>query len=146
MWIQADHPGIYRGQCAEYCGYQHANMIFYVVADPPARFQEWLAREAGPAATPTDATALRGRDVFLSSACVGCHTIRGTDAQGRVGPDLTHIGSRVSLGAGTFPNTPTNLAIWISDSQAVKPRNLMPPVPLSSDDLQAVVAFLEGLK
>jgi cytochrome c oxidase subunit 2 len=121
-------------------------MIFYVVADPPARFRQWVAREAQPAATPTDATALRGRDVFLSSACVGCHTIRGTDAQGRVGPDLTHIGSRVSLGAGTLPNTPTNLAIWISDSQSVKPRNVMPPVPLSTGELEAVVAFLEGLK
>jgi cytochrome c oxidase subunit 2 len=146
MWIQADRPGIYRGQCAEYCGYQHANMIFYVVADPPARFQQWAAREAQPAATPTDATALRGRDVFLSSACVGCHTIRGTEAEGRVGPDLTHVGSRVSLGAGALANNPTNLAIWISDSQAVKPRNLMPPVPLSTEELTALVAFLEGLK
>jgi cytochrome c oxidase subunit 2 len=146
MWIQADRPGVYRGQCAEYCGLQHANMIFYVVAESPARFRAWLTREGQPAVTPTDATALRGRDVFLSSACVGCHTIRGTEAQGRVGPDLTHVGSRVSIGAGTLANTPSNLAIWISDSQSVKSGNRMPPIPLSTEELQAVVAFLEGLK
>jgi cytochrome c oxidase subunit 2 len=146
MWIQADRAGVYRGQCAEFCGLQHANMIFYVVADPPDGFREWLTREGQSAATPTDATAVHGREVFLSSACVGCHTIRGTDAQGEVGPDLTHVGSRVTIGAGTLPNTPTNLAIWISDSQAVKPGNLMPPVPLSPDELEAVVAYLQELK
>jgi cytochrome c oxidase subunit II len=146
MWIQADRPGVYRGQCAEYCGLQHANMVFYVVADPPDRFRDWLTREGQPAATPTDASAARGRDVFLSSACAGCHTIRGTSAEGEVGPDLSHVGSRISIGAGTLPLTPANLAIWISDSQAVKPGNLMPPIPLSADELEAVVAYLEGLK
>lgn len=145
MWIQADRPGLYRGQCAEYCGLQHANMIFYVVADPPATFRAWLAREARPATTPNGGAATRGEQVFLSSACVGCHTIRGTIAGGKVGPDLTHVGGRVSIGAGAVPNTPSNLAIWISDSQSVKPGNLMPPIPLSRDDLEAVVAFLEGL-
>jgi cytochrome c oxidase subunit 2 len=146
MWIQADRAGVYRGQCAEYCGLQHANMIFYVVADPPDRFREWMTREGQGAATPTETGALRGQEVFLSSACVGCHTIRGTDARGKVGPDLTHIGSRISIGAGTFSNTPSNLAIWITDSQSVKPGNLMPPIPLSPADLEAVVAYLEGLK
>jgi cytochrome c oxidase subunit II len=146
MWIQADRPGVYRGQCAEYCGLQHANMAFYVVADPPRRFRDWLTREGQPAATPTDATPARGRDVFLSSACAGCHTIRGTAAEGDVGPDLTHVGSRISIGAGTLPRTSGNLAIWISDSQAVKPGNLMPPIPLSADELEAIVAYLEGLR
>jgi cytochrome c oxidase subunit 2 len=146
MWLQADRPGVYRGQCAEYCGLQHANMAFHVVADPPDRFRDWLAREGQSAATPSGDAARRGRDVFLSHACAGCHTIRGTDAAGTVGPDLTHVGSRVSIGAGTLPNTPTDLAIWISNSQTVKPGNLMPPVPLSPDDLEAVVAYLEGLK
>ncbi|HEV8419829.1 MAG TPA: cytochrome c oxidase subunit II [Actinomycetota bacterium] len=146
MWIQADRPGVYRGQCAEYCGLQHANMIFYVVADSPARFRDWLNKEGQQAATPTVGDAVRGREVFLSSACVGCHTIRGTDAAGTVGPDLTHVGSRVSIGAGALANTPSNLAIWISDSQVVKPGNLMPPIPLSRDELEAVVAYLQGLK
>jgi cytochrome c oxidase subunit II len=146
MWIQADRPGVYRGQCAEYCGLQHANMIFYVVADPPDKFRDWLTGEGQAAATPTDPSAVRGQEVFLSSACVGCHTIRGTDARGTVGPDLTHVGSRISIGAGALPNTASNLAIWISDSQAVKPGNLMPPIPLSGDELEAVVAYLEGLK
>jgi cytochrome c oxidase subunit 2 len=146
MWIQADRPGVYRGQCAEYCGLQHANMIFYVVADAPATFREWVSREGQAAATPTSSEAVRGRDVFLSSACVGCHTIRGTDARGKVGPDLTHIGSRISIGAGALSNTPSKLAIWISDSQSVKPGNLMPPIPLSPSDLKAVVAFLDALR
>ncbi len=145
MWIQADRPGVYRGQCAEYCGLQHANMIFYVVADPPDTFRQWLSREGQPAATPTGSAATRGREVFLSSACVGCHTIGGTEAQGKVGPDLTHVGDRISIGAGTLSNTPSNLAIWISDSQSVKPGNLMPPIPLRPDELEAVIAFLEGL-
>jgi cytochrome c oxidase subunit II len=146
MWIQADRAGVYRGQCAEYCGLQHANMIFYVVADSPARFRDWLNREGRDAATPTDPLALEGQRVFLASACVGCHTVRGTQAAGKVGPDLTHVGGRVSIGAGTLPNTPEKLLIWITDSQAVKPGNLMPPIPLSPDELSALVAYLEGLK
>jgi cytochrome c oxidase subunit 2 len=105
-----------------------------------------LNKEGRRAATPTVGDAVRGREVFLSSACVGCHTIRGTDAAGTVGPDLTHVGSRVSIGAGALANTPSNLAIWISDSQVVKPGNLMPPIPLSRDELEAVVAYLQGLK
>jgi cytochrome c oxidase subunit 2 len=146
MWIQADRPGVYRGQCAEYCGLQHANMIFYVVADSPAAFGEWLSREGQPAAVPAGSSAIRGREVFLSNACVGCHTIRGTSARATVGPDLTHVGSRISLGAGAFANTPTNLAIWISNSQTVKPGNLMPPVPLRPDELEALVAYLRDLR
>jgi cytochrome c oxidase subunit II len=146
MWIQADRAGVYRGQCAEYCGLQHANMIFYVVAEPPDRFSEWLSREGQPATAPAGSAAARGEEVFLSQACVGCHTVLGTDAQGRVGPDLTHVGGRVSIGAGVLTNTPTNLAAWITDSQAFKPGNLMPPIPLSTDDLEAIVAYLESLK
>ena len=146
MWIQADHPGVYRGQCAEYCGVQHANMVFYVVADSPARFSAWVARERQIAATPTDPTLISGRDTFLRSACVACHTIRGTPAQGRVGPDLTHIGSRISIGAGAVPNTAGNLTGWINDSQSIKPGNIMPPIQLEPTDLQDLVAYLESLQ
>jgi cytochrome c oxidase subunit 2 len=146
MRIQADMPGIYRGQCAEYCGLQHANMIFYVVADRPATFQNWVSVERQDAATSTDSLAQQGERTLLSSACVGCHTVRGTEASGRVGPDLTHFGSRVSIGAGTLNNSPENLLAWITDSQVFKPGNLMPPMPLSPDELEAIVAYLEGLK
>jgi len=146
MWVQADRPGVYRGQCAEYCGLQHANMIFYVVADPPGAFQDWLARERQPATTPTEPLASQGQQVFLSSACVGCHSVQGTEASGQVGPDLTHFGSRISIGAGAVANTPENLTQWISDSQSIKPGNEMPPIPLSPEELRAVVAYLEGLE
>lgn len=146
MWLQADRPGVYRGQCAEYCGLQHANMIFYVVADPPDAFQEWLDRERQPASTPSDVLAQQGQQVFLSSACVGCHSVLGTEASGDVGPDLTHFGSRISIGAGAVTNTPQNLARWIIDSQSIKPGNAMPPVPLSPEELRAVVAYLESLE
>jgi cytochrome c oxidase subunit II len=146
MRIQADRPGVYRGQCAEYCGLQHANMIFYVVADRPAQFQDWLNVERQDATTPTDPLAQQGERVFLSSACAGCHTVRGTEASGQVGPDLTHFGSRVSIGAGTLTKSPENLLAWISDSQVFKPGNLMPPIPLSPDELETIVAYLEGLR
>ncbi|MPZ72883.1 MAG: cytochrome c oxidase subunit II [Nitriliruptorales bacterium] len=103
LWLQADEPGRYRGQCAEYCGLQHANMVFYVVADPPDDFQAWVIEQAARAAEPTGPGAQRGRDVFLGSSCVSCHTIRGTPARGELGPDLTHLASREKIAAGLFP-------------------------------------------
>jgi cytochrome c oxidase subunit 2 len=145
MWIQADRAGIYRGQCAEYCGLQHANMIFYVVAQPPAEFDRWLANEQAPPATPTGLAA-RGEQVFLTSSCVACHTVQGTVAEGTVGPNLTHFGSRLYLGAGVASNDPGNLATWIVDSQSLKPGNRMPPQPLSPSELRAVMAYLRSLK
>jgi cytochrome c oxidase subunit II len=160
-WMQADRPGVYRGQCAEYCGAQHANMALYVVAHSPAEFQTWLTGERGDAASPTAPDAVQGRDVLLRSACVACHTIRGVSeatAQGREfvfgqnepftavrGPDLTHFGGRIAIGAGTVPNTPGNLGGWIIDSQTIKPGNRMPPIQLSGPDLQALIAYLESL-
>jgi cytochrome c oxidase subunit 2 len=146
MWLEADRPGIYRGQCAEYCGLQHANMIFYVVAQTPAAYQAWLARESQGVAPPATADLLRGQEAFLTQPCVACHTIRGTPANGTVGPDLTHFGSRLSIGAGTVPNTPGNLAGWIVDSQGLKPGNKMPPIELPAQDLQDLVQYLESLK
>jgi len=104
-WIQADTPGTYRGQCAEYCGHQHANMAFVVVAEPMDRFLSWIGQQRQPAAEPQSDEARRGRDIFLQSPCMMCHTIRGTTAGARLGPELTHVGSRMTIAAGTLPNT-----------------------------------------
>jgi cytochrome c oxidase subunit II len=142
-WLRADRAGTFKGLCAEYCGLQHAHMDFLVVAQPPAQYQSWLASQQAPAQL-TSALQRRGRAVFESASCASCHTVQGTTAQGKVGPDLTHLATRAQIAAGTVPNTPGYLAGWISNSQAVKPGNLMPPQPLSPDDLRAVVAFLEA--
>jgi cytochrome c oxidase subunit 2 len=146
MWITAERPGVLRGQCAEFCGVQHARMALLVVAHPPERFERWLESQVRPAAEPATALASRGREVFLSTACVVCHTVRGTPAAARVGPDLTHLASRRTLAAGTLPNTRGDLAGWIADPQAIKPGNRMPAVPLAPADLHALVAWLEGLE
>jgi len=146
MTIEASRAGVYRGQCAEFCGVQHANMIFYVIADPPGAFQQWLSRQQQGPSTPTDPTLLRGQQVFESAACAACHAIKNTSANGRVGPDLSNIGGRLSIGAGTLPNTPGALGGWIINAQTLKPGNRMPPMQLPADDLQALIAYLESLK
>ena len=145
-WFQADAPGVYRGQCAEFCGYQHAKMAYQVVAEPMDKFLEWIANQRRPAGEPATAEARRGRDVFMQSPCVQCHTIRGTDAGSHVGPDLTHIGSRMMIGAGTLPNTREHLESWVKNTQLIKPGNDMPPMPLAGDDLQAVLTYLRSLR
>ena len=142
MWLQASEPGVYRGQCAEFCGLQHANMIIRVVADARADFDRWMAAQAEPAA-PSDAT---GRPIFETQTCAGCHRVRGTAAEGAVGPDLTHFAGRATLGAGVLPTSPDNLRRWITDPQGVKPGVTMPPTTLSADQLNALVAYLEGLR
>jgi cytochrome c oxidase subunit 2 len=144
-WIEADEPGRYRGQCAEFCGLQHAQMIFWVVADPPERFERWLAREAEPADTPREAGAARGRDVFLDQSCAGCHTISGTPARSPVGPDLTHLARRSTIASGVLPRTRADLALWITDPQRVKPGAVMPPTELSPADLDALLDYLDSL-
>jgi cytochrome c oxidase subunit 2 len=144
--LRADRPGVYRAPCAEFCGAQHAKMTLLVVAEPEARFQAWLERQRRPAGAPVDSLARRGRTAFLGGPCALCHTIRGTDAGGRTGPDLTHVGSRLTLAAGTLPNTRGHLAGWIADPQNVKPGTRMPPVALGARELRAIVAYLEGLK
>jgi cytochrome c oxidase subunit 2 len=146
VWFQADTAGVYRGQCAEFCGHQHANMAFLVVAEPADSFAAWLARQRDTASTPGDSVALRGQEVFLASSCVMCHAIQGTPAGSRVGPDLTHLASRRTLGAGTLPNTRGNLAGWIVDPQRIKPGVRMPPNELAPNDLQALLAYLERLQ
>ncbi|HEX3274140.1 MAG TPA: cytochrome c oxidase subunit II [Gemmatimonadales bacterium] len=146
LWLEADSSGEYRGQCAEYCGHQHAKMAFLVVAEPSDSFAGWLAGQRDTAATPADSLTRRGQEVFLGSACPMCHAVAGTPAGSRVGPDLTHLGSRRTLAAGTLPNTRGNLAGWIVNPQAIKPGAKMPPNALSPDDLQALLAYLETLR
>jgi cytochrome c oxidase subunit II len=144
--LYTGRAGRYRGQCAEYCGVQHAHMSLFVFADPPARFRAWLAAEARPRRAPATPAARRGEQVFDANQCASCHTIRGTPAQGNVGPDLTHVASRTTLAALTIPNTAANIAAWIHDPQRIKPGNRMPTLQLSAADRQAIVSYLETLK
>jgi cytochrome c oxidase subunit 2 len=146
VWIQADRAGTFRGQCAEFCGRQHAHMAFDLVAEPEADFEQWLDRERRSADPPGDAAGQRGQAVFMNRQCVACHTIRGTAANGLYGPDLTHIASRRTIGAGTLPNTREHMAGWIVNSQAAKPGNLMPPNVLSQNDVQDLLSYLETLR
>lgn len=146
IWFQADSAGVFRGQCAEFCGHQHAKMAFLIVAEPPDSFSAWLVRQRDTAMTPTDSVALRGQEVFLASSCVMCHAIGGTPAGSRIGPDLTHLASRRTIAAGTLPNTRGNLAGWIVNPQGIKPGVRMPSTRLDSDDLQALLTYLETLK
>jgi cytochrome c oxidase subunit 2 len=145
VWLQADRPGRHRGQCAEYCGLQHARMALWIVVDSPADFAAWLEREGRPAAEPLDAEARRGQTVFREEGCAGCHLVRGATA-GAGGPDLTHVASRRTLAAGTLDNVPGNLAGWIADPQALKPGNLMPRTLLRAPDLHALLAYLGTLR
>ena len=145
-WFEADTPGRYRGQCAEFCGLQHAHMAMWVVAEPPAQFEAWMAHQLDRAPAPSDPVTQRGQEVFLAHACVLCHTIRGTPAAGQVGPDLTHLASRISIAAGTLPNTMGNLAGWIADPQTIKPGNHMATVPVDSEDMQPLLNYLESLQ
>jgi cytochrome c oxidase subunit II len=144
-WLQADRPGVYHGQCAEYCGLQHAHMIVAVIAQPAGDFDAWLARLSQPRPPQTPAQQ-RGLQVFESSSCATCHAIRGTSANGSIGPDLSEIGARLSLGAGTVANDPQHMTAWITNSQAAKPGNHMPPQPLNAGQLADVVAYLQSLR
>jgi cytochrome c oxidase subunit 2 len=144
--LRADRAGIYRGQCAEFCGLQHAMMALLVEAEPYADYEAWAARQRKPAGEPADALALRGRAVFLNGSCAKCHTVAGTAATGRLGPDLSHLASRRTIGAGIFPNNRGHLAGWIANPQSLKPGVNMPANPLPPDDLQALLAYLETLK
>ncbi|MEO6320251.1 MAG: cytochrome c oxidase subunit II [Polaromonas sp.] len=150
LLVQAGRPGVYRGQCAEYCGEQHARMALHVVARAPAEFDAWLAGQARPAAVPAgpDAPLLaRGRQAFLAQRCNACHSVRGVAEESRLGPDLTHVGSRLYLGAGTLRNHQGNMAKWIAGTQAVKPGARMPSSSdMDSATLSALAAYLEQLQ
>jgi cytochrome c oxidase subunit 2 len=144
--LDADAAGSYRGQCAEFCGVQHTHMGLEVVAESAAGFRRWLAAQAKPAAPPETDAARRGQDIFTYAGCQSCHTIRGTSASSDVGPDLTHLGGRRTLGALAIMNTPEYLRSWILGSQEVKPGNQMPNLDLAAGRLDDLVAYLEGLR
>lgn len=143
----ATSPGIYRGQCAEYCGAQHALMAFYVVASARSEYEGWYAQQLTDAPVPTTEFLNQGRQIFISAGCGSCHTIRGTEARGTFGPDLTHVGSRLSIGAGTWPVNVGTLAGWTSSAQHLKPGNLMPSFGnLDGEQLRAIAAYMESLE
>jgi cytochrome c oxidase subunit 2 len=140
-WLEADKPGVYRGQCAEYCGLQHAHMGFTVVAQSPGDFHNWLENQLKPAPSPTSEQIIEGERDFVVH-CGICHTVRGTQAGGHAGPDLTHLMSRGSIAADTLPNNVAYLSGWIANPQAMKPGNLMPTLTLSPPVLTAIRAYL----
>jgi cytochrome c oxidase subunit II len=144
--LYADHPGVYRGQCAEFCSLQHAHMALYVVADDPARFDAWLRAQSAPAPAPPAGEAARGRRRFLATTCANCHAIRGTSARSDIGPDLTHVAGRMTLAALTTGNSPADLLRWISDPQHVKPGAKMPALDLPASDFRAIAAYLRSLR
>lgn len=145
MRLRADQAGVYRAQCAEFCGEQHTLMALMVVAEPPAQYAAWAAAQARPAVAAGDA-AERGLQVFMDNRCASCHTIAGTPAAGQGGPDLTHVASRQTLAAGTLPNTRGHLGGWIVDAPSLKPGTIMPATPLPADQLHALLTYMEALQ
>jgi cytochrome c oxidase subunit 2 len=148
LWFTADTAGIYRGQCAEFCGLQHAKMAFYIVAEPKVKFAAWMAAASTPHEQPTDSTLLYGQRVFMSSGCAVCHSISGTEARSTVGPGLSHFKSRMTIAAGTYANNRGNLMTWIANPQNLKPGARMPAFAgtLTATQLDALVSYLETLK
>ncbi|WP_121324965.1 cytochrome c oxidase subunit II [Paraburkholderia sp. RAU2J] len=144
QWIQADHPGVYRGQCTQYCGAQHAHMAFEVIAESQQDYEKWYDAQARPAAPPTSADATRGQHLFMEH-CAGCHTVRGSDAAGVQAPDLTHLLSRSLIAAGALEDTPDNVMEWIVHAQEIKPQSLMPDIKLSPNDGRDLAAYLATL-
>jgi len=144
MWIEPHDTGLYLGQCAQYCGTQHAKMLLRVYVDSPEQFDRWVQEEKRPALV--NGSAEQGRQVFETTACVNCHAILGTVADGRFGPDLTHLMSRDTIASGAAPNTPEQLKLWIQNPDAIKPGSLMPAMKLSEKDLDALTAYLETLR
>jgi cytochrome c oxidase subunit II len=144
MWMDPHRAGLFLGQCAQYCGTQHAKMLLRISVDSPEDFAAWVRRQQQPAVRDEKATA--GRQVFETTACINCHTIKGTVADGRFGPDLTHLMARQTIAAGAAENTPEKLRLWIQSPDAIKPGSLMPAMQLSDENLDAVVAYLETLR
>ncbi len=146
MWISAYRPGVFRGQCAEYCGVQHALMALVVVAVPREEFDQWLETMQQPTPEPETDLQRRGKEVFQEASCNNCHAVAGTKAKAELAPDLTHLASRRTIGAGILPNNRGNLAGWISNPQTLKPGNRMPRTHLEPHDLHALISYLETLK
>ena len=144
MWIDPHQTGVYVGQCAQYCGTQHAKMLLRVVVQSREDFEKWVAEQQRPAAS-ADSVA-QGRRIFESTACVNCHTVSGTNAHGKFGPDLTHLMSRATIGAGAALNNPDNLRQWVKDPDTFKPGALMPAMQLNEQDLDAVTDYLQSLR
>jgi cytochrome c oxidase subunit 2 len=144
--LYATSPGVFRGQCSQFCGLQHAHMALYVDAQPLPQYRAWLANMGARARAPTTSAARAGERVFMTSACSSCHRIAGTPAQADVGPDLSHVASRSTLAAGTIPNNPSELAAWIRNPQAIKPGDRMPDLGLSGAQVSSLVAYLETLR
>jgi cytochrome c oxidase subunit 2 len=146
MTITPRRAGVFRGQCAEFCGLEHALMGLTVTVEEPAAFEAWRQRQLAAAAAPTTPQQIEGQQIFQAKACVSCHRIGGTDAGGMLGPDLTHIASRSTLAAGTLPNTPEAMRRWIADPQAHKPGSNMPKVPLSGHEVSRLAEYMESLR
>jgi len=144
MWMDPHRTGIFLGQCAQYCGTQHAKMLLRVSVDSPQDFAAWVRSQQQPATQ--DSSVVTGEQVFEHTACINCHTVSGTPANGRFGPDLTHLMSRTTIAAGAAENTPENLRLWIQDPDRIKPGSLMPAMKLSDADLDAVVSYMETLR
>lgn len=144
MWIDPEQPGLYLGQCAQYCGVQHAKMLLRVYAESPADFAKWIEQQKKPANQDFtgNPAAAEGQVIFMHNACINCHTVRGTVATGRFGPDLTHLASRDTIASGAVPNTPENLRKWIDDPNSIKPGALMPSMHLNQHDLDLITAYL----
>ena len=145
-WFQPTQTGTFQGQCSEFCGAQHGNMRFIVVVDTPDKYQAWLKEQEAAIPTLTAESPVAGEQAFLNGACIGCHTIDGTKAQGKLGPNLTHFASRSYFAGGTLINTSNNLTDWIANPQAIQPGNLMPNLHLPPEQIRNLVAFLESLK
>ena len=146
MWMDPQTAGLYLGQCAQYCGVQHAKMLIRVYADSPADFASWVAHQKQPAVESTDPQAVEGRAIFQHNACISCHTVAGTVATGRFGPDLTHVASRETIGSGAIPYNTANLRAFVNDPAHFKPGVLMPAMHLNDHDLDAITAYLATLK
>jgi cytochrome c oxidase subunit 2 len=144
MWMDPEHTGIFLGQCAQYCGTQHAKMLLRVSVDSAADFAEWLRAQRQPAIA--DDRVAAGKRIFETTACINCHAINGTVANGRFGPDLTHLMSRTTIAAGAALNTRENLRLWIQNPDAIKPGSLMPAMKLSDSDLKELIGYLETLQ
>jgi cytochrome c oxidase subunit 2 len=146
MWLRADREGVWRGQCAEFCGAQHAHMSFEIVVEPAEKFHEWLEWQRKPAVEPVTAAARRGQSVFLEGPCIMCHAIRGTVAGASEGPDLTHLAGRRMIAAATIPNTRGHLGGWVLNAQSIKPGSKMPRMNLEVAQLETLLAYLETLR
>ena len=144
LWMDPRRPGVFLGQCAQFCGLQHAKMLQRVSVDTPGEFEEWIRAQREPAAE--DQSTSSGRRIFETTACINCHTVRGTAATGRFGPDLTHLMSRVTIASGAAENTPENLRVWLKDPDAIKPGSLMPAMKLSDVELDALVRYMQSLR